>query len=225
MTHNKQKLRGCKSSRLVTGVIKVGDGRGFVVERRQGLRRQRFVLTAAHCLSHLPPPHPMSYLQERTYRALLGPLGLRPTIWAECQFADPVADIAILSGPDEQALSDEAEAYEEFLADKVPLTIGDAPKQGRKRVVLPHGGRLGGSFTVKTEGRGTGRLLSLDGQKWIECRVERRGSGLRVVEEGLVASGMSGSPIMMTDRVIGLISTDILNPVLKDCLPAWFLRR
>jgi hypothetical protein len=200
-------------------------GRGFVVERRQGLRRQRFILTAAHCLPSLPPAHPMSYTEERTYEALLAPLGATPTVWAECQFADPVADIAILSGPDSQALFDQAEAYEEFLANKVPFVIGDAPKEGRERVVLPHGGGLfGGSFTIKTEGLGSARLLSLDG-RWIECRVERRGPGLAVVEESLVASGTSGSPIMMADRAIALVSTDMLNPVLKDCLPAWFLRR
>ena len=115
---------------LAQAVIRVGDGRGFVV----GRRKQRFVLTAAHCLPKLPPAHPMSHTKERTYQALLGPLGAEPTVWAECLFADPVADIAILSGPDNQALFDQAEAYEEFLDDKVPLAIGDAPKQWRKQV-------------------------------------------------------------------------------------------
>jgi hypothetical protein len=87
---------------LTGAVIRVGDGRGFVVERA----RQRLVLTAAHCLPHLPPANPMSHTEERTYEALLGPLGAEPTVWAECLFADPVADIAILDGPDNQALFD-----------------------------------------------------------------------------------------------------------------------
>jgi hypothetical protein len=38
----------------------------------------------------------ISYLQERTYRALLGPLGAEPTVWAECLVADPIVDIAVL---------------------------------------------------------------------------------------------------------------------------------
>jgi hypothetical protein len=203
---------------LTGAVIRVGDGRGFVVERA----RQRLV-TAAHCLPHLPPAHPMSHTEERTYEALLGPLGAEPTVWAECLFADPVADIAILDGPDNQALFDQAEACEEFLADKVALKIGDAPKEGYEQEILSPPGGSSFTLTVKTEGRGTARLLSLDDQ-WIECRVERGERWLSVVEEGLVASGVSGSPIVMADRAIGLISTGGLNPVLKDCLPAWFFR-
>ena len=33
-------------------------------------------------------------------------------VWAECLFADPVADIAVLGVPDEQYLSSEAAAFE-----------------------------------------------------------------------------------------------------------------
>ena len=33
-----------------------------------------------------------------------------------------------------------------------------------------------------------------------------------MVEESLVVSGMSGSPIVMADRAIGLMSTDMLSP-------------
>ena len=143
-----------RTTSLARAVIRVGDGRGFVVERR----RQRFVLTAAHCLPKLPPAHPMSHTKERTYQALLGPLGAEPTVWAECLFADPVADIAILSGPDNQALFDQAEAYEEFLDDKVPLAIGDAPKQWRKQVVLPGGGAFS-SFAETMPGLRLGPLI------------------------------------------------------------------
>ena len=38
-------------------VIAVGDGRGFVVE---GRGEKLCVITAAHCLPHLPPPDPAS---------------------------------------------------------------------------------------------------------------------------------------------------------------------
>ena len=75
-------------------VVQVNDARGFVV----GGNDRRFVLTAAHCLPKLPPAHALSYLAERTHKNLLGPLGGRKTVWAECLFADPISDVAVL-GP------------------------------------------------------------------------------------------------------------------------------
>jgi hypothetical protein len=54
------------------GIIRVGHGRGFVVE---GADSRRLVITAAHCLPFFPPCHGASYLRERTYKTLLGPLG------------------------------------------------------------------------------------------------------------------------------------------------------
>jgi hypothetical protein len=74
-------------------VIAVGDGRGFLIEHAPGPHR---VITAAHCLPHLPPAHPWSYEQERSYLNLLGSLGGKPSIAAECLFVDPIADIAVL---------------------------------------------------------------------------------------------------------------------------------
>jgi hypothetical protein len=97
-----------KDTVALKAIARVAHGRGFVVKRRQ----QRFVITAAHCLPSLPPAHPMSYLKERTYEALLGPLGSEPTVCAECLFADPVADIAVLGSPDNQMLWEQAQAYE-----------------------------------------------------------------------------------------------------------------
>jgi hypothetical protein len=70
-------------------VVTVSDGRGFVVE----LNAARYVLTAGHCLPNLPPAHLASYIEERTFPNLLAPLGKDPTVWAECLFVDPVADI------------------------------------------------------------------------------------------------------------------------------------
>ena len=58
-------------------VVRVGDGRGFVV---QGPRYQKLVVTAGHCLPFFPPCHGASYLEERTYQRLLGPLGAEPTV-------------------------------------------------------------------------------------------------------------------------------------------------
>ena len=55
-------------------------------------------------------------------------------VWAECLFADPIADIAVLDSPDNQELFEQAEAYEALVDSTKPLTIANAPKMGRKRV-------------------------------------------------------------------------------------------
>jgi hypothetical protein len=97
-------------------VVRVGDGRGFIIEhcvkvrplprlrnRRLPMRKwaaRRLVITAAHCLPKLPPACTTSYTHERTYQNLLGTLGGNATVWAECLFVDPVADIAVLGAPD-----------------------------------------------------------------------------------------------------------------------------
>jgi hypothetical protein len=164
-------------------------------------------------------------LEERTWR-LLGPLGAEPTVSAECLFVDPVADIAVLGSPDTQALFEEATAYDELVSVAKPLPIADAPKQCREYVKLLHDGKFGGEFFRDRPGRGVARVLSLDG-KWLDCAIERWGQGLSVEnDKKVVVGGMSGSPILSRDgRAIGLVSTGGLNPVLRDCLPAWFFRR
>jgi hypothetical protein len=177
-------------------VIRVGEGRGFVVEHGYRHERQRVVITAAHCLPFFPLAHPGSYLQERTYRDLLAPLGASPTVWAECLFADPIADVAVLGSPDDQALFDQADAYEQLMAGSTALTIIDAPKMGRERVQ----GFGDYSFEVDTPGSAPAYLF--------------------------VAGGMSGSPILSLDgRAIALMSTGGQNPILRQNLPAWFFRR
>jgi len=92
----------------------------------------RYVITAAHSLPFIPPCHPASYLQERTYQKLLAPLGGEPAAWAECFFVDPIGDIAVLGSPDSQALCDQAEVYRELVeADSVtPLPIAAPGKEG-----------------------------------------------------------------------------------------------
>ena len=82
-------------------------GRGFIVETRLF----RLVITAAHCLPYLPAAHPASHIGERTYRPIIGPLGGQPTVSAECYFVDPIADLAVLGSPYDQALCAEANAY------------------------------------------------------------------------------------------------------------------
>jgi hypothetical protein len=52
---------------------------------------------------------------------MLGPIGSKPIVGAECLFADPVSDIAILGPPDNQTMSDHAAAYEALLEGATPL--------------------------------------------------------------------------------------------------------
>jgi hypothetical protein len=103
-----------------TAVITVGEGRGFVVEAEHN----RFVVTAAHCLPSIPPP--FSSTDELTYPNLLGPLGaVNLTIWAECCFVDPVADVAVLGEPDNQEALEQWTAYNDLVEQAVPLAVSD----------------------------------------------------------------------------------------------------
>jgi len=134
-----------KSLPDVSCVVKVGDGRGFVIEHRWKLpelstiivkrcklrprrfAKSRLVVTVAHCMGEgLPPAHPASFSEERMYR-LLGSLdGSNHDIWAECLFVDPVADIAVLGRPDDQAFGQEADAYCALTGDVSAVGIDQA---------------------------------------------------------------------------------------------------
>lgn len=73
---------------------------------------------------NLPPSHAGSYLEERTFPKLIGPLGGKPSVWAECAFVDPVADLAALVPPDSQALGEEAQDFESLMETVQPLPMG-----------------------------------------------------------------------------------------------------
>jgi hypothetical protein len=119
----KKKAKSEEFENAKRAVIRVGDGRGFVVMGDT----KHYVVTASHCLPELPPPYPASFFHERTYPKLLGPLGEEPQVWAECLFVDPVADIAVLGEPDNQALYEEWEAYSHLMPDS-PLAAADTPQ-------------------------------------------------------------------------------------------------
>ena len=106
-------------------VLKVGEGRGFVVAPKWSLSREQYVITAAHCLPSFPPRISFSYPWERIYRKLLSPIGRRRSVSAECVFVDPVADIAVLGSPDNQQFDEEANAYEQLLETMKPLAVSD----------------------------------------------------------------------------------------------------
>jgi hypothetical protein len=185
-----------------TAVVAVGAGRGFVVNSK----RDRLVVTAAHCLPFFPPCHGASYLEERTYKDLIAPLGSNPAAWAECLFADPIADIAVLGSPDNQELFAEAEEYEALVESTTPIAIADAPKES------------------------CAWLLSLD-QKWFRCTIQIVNDGRLWVSnlERPVVPGMSGSPIILDDgTAIGVValaafsrSLECPNPRLVHDLPGW----
>lgn len=189
---------------IQNAIVRVGGGRGFYI----GDERRPLVITAAHCLPHLPPPHSASKAEERSYADLIGSLdGAEREICTECVFVDPIADVAILGEPDGDRFYDEWEAYNAFFEDRPALTIGtlDHPTQGW--------------------------LLTLNGE-WIEVAVDITKSrtwlslpSLSRATHDAIARGTSGSPILLGDRrVVGLISAgNMLNPALVQCLPARLL--
>jgi len=216
-------------------VLKVGDGRGFVVDL--GNRQGRAVITAAHCLPQLPSCHLARYPEDETYQALLGHLGDSSSVWAACRFVDPMADLAVLIAPDSQVLHNEADAYDELLAQFDPLPIADAPVMGRETITVGGGAitidgqtRTSSKYEIERETAGVGpvHLCSLDG-RWIGARVSRRHGWLWVEPGSVVIPGMSGSPILSPEgAAIGVCSTggdDVCQcPVLVDKLSAELLR-
>jgi Trypsin-like peptidase domain len=195
-------------------VLRVGDGRGFVIEPKDRWQK-RLVVTAAHCLTapigvraestdwpQLPPAHGMSYTEERLYPRLLGPLGRKPKVAAECLFVDPVADLAVLCSPDSQELSEEADAYDALVEAAVPLAIGTLSFT-IPRHSLPDGTEFPGQAEAESEAW----LLALNGH-WFRCRVKSiEGRSLHISDAAEdIRGGMSGSPIVAPDgRAIGIV--------------------
>jgi hypothetical protein len=210
---------------MVNAVLKVGDGRGFVVECDY---LGRVVITAAHCVAHakradrtegLPPCHLAREWYEETYPALLGPLGTEPTVWAVCLFADLIADIAVLGQPDNHELLDQADAYDQLVNDMEALAIADAPAQGVEVKTIGDD-----QFETRTPGKGPARVLSLDGH-WLDGQVSRKHAMLVFEPEELIINGMSGSPILdASGAAIAVIACNLRNPVIIECLSAYLVR-
>jgi hypothetical protein len=107
---------------------------------------------------------------------------LHATVWTECLFVDPIADLAVLGAPDGQEMCDENNQYEALTRAMTPLRIAKA-----------------GEDTPAF-------LLSLD-LRWFARRVKNIGGTLWITQAKTVG-GMSGSPIIDKDgRAIGLVCT------------------
>ncbi len=197
-----------------SAVVAVRDACGFIIEALlPNSVSGHFIITAAHCLPHLPPADAASDTKCRTYQELVGRLDKRPPkVWAECVFADPVADIAVLERPDDQALKEKAKAYDELIKLAEALPIADAPEEG------------------------PGWLLTLD-RKWMACEVQNVGRLWIFKAAKPIVGGMSGSPILNSDgAAIGVVCCSSggeqidqhtdggPNPSLTDALPGNLLR-
>ncbi len=207
-------LKKTIQAKAKSGIVAVGAGRGFVVQA--GV--ERLVITAGHCLPSFPICASISTTDERTYRELIGPLGKKPKVWAECLFADPISDIAVLGSPDGQVFWDDVAAYEELVDAAEPISITDLPKRRR----APTSVKSLADFPCAR-----GWMFSLDGS-WIECTVGHNRS-MCWIEAGAdkIQGGMSGSPILADDgRAMGVVvTTEGPHPRLFDNLPGWLLRR
>ena len=209
-------MKATPADALIGAVVRVGNGgRGFVI-KAPGYAfpdEDRLIITAAHCLPQLPPAHPWMHLEEKTYCRLIGALGDELTLWAECIFADPICDIAILAGPDNQAVPDAADAFNEFIGSLQEVLPVRAPSTQNQR----------------------GWLLTLD-RTWAPCRLAKHGRALWITESAGIEGGMSGSPILDDEaNAIGVVSTSAgteaedntkggLEPCLSEVLPAWLTR-
>jgi Trypsin-like peptidase domain len=198
-------LRGERA--MTDAVVQISTGgRGFLVGARE-----RYVVTASHCLPRLPAPDPGAYLAQRTFEALLGPLGGACDVWAECVYADPVADLAVLAAPDAQHFASEARNYARLVGQRTPLRVAALPlaRKGKSEAA---------------EWQGAGRLFSLEGQ-WFECRLRATPRALWIGDKAQAfAGGMSGSPIADADgAALGVLCTTGANPILVQHLPRWLL--
>ncbi|MCK1417646.1 trypsin-like peptidase domain-containing protein [Bradyrhizobium sp. CW4] len=182
---------------LTSAVVRVGrGGRGFIVGTK-GLAR--YVVTAAHCLprSRYPRPNLANGSKQLAFSQIIGPLGSKPTIWAELQVLNLIDDLAVFGELDDEVFSEEYAKLTD-----TAMKAGVPPHQ----VEMP------------------GWVLSLD-CRWVPCTVQS-GDRLLHISKAKIENGMSGSPILnAAGAAIGLISTGSTNPSLADCLPPWIWRR
>ena len=211
---------GGRMHQWLKAIVAVAGGRGFVIE----IRGERHVVTAGHCLPTLPPCAAFASSAEKTYPRLLGWPGDEPLVPAECVFADPVADLAVLGPPDRRELPEQFSAYRKLVDAAEPL-----PVEG----VAAHVSSQAGGSHPRQQAGGEAFLLSLDGH-WFGCQVSRQGRGLWIAKAAEAIRGGSGSPIVTPAGIaVGVLCTASSaegftsggpNPELMAHLPGWMLR-
>lgn len=167
-------------------------------------------------------------------------MGEQLSVSCECLFIDPIADIAVLGSPDNQALGDQAEAYEALVEAATPLTIAEPPSKPTAEEVAELKElekRWGATGQVQRADRECPAfMLSLNNQ-WFLCRVRHAPNGMLMVFDAAekIAGGKSGSPIIAADgTAIGVVCLGEEsggrddreggpNPRLMGNLPGWFL--
>ena len=200
-----------KAPTFPDSVLRVGEGRGFMLGDDDS--GDRFIITACHCLPHLPPAGP-TYIEERIYQSFVSRLGEDRRVSVECLFADPVSDIAVLGQADPQSCAEEAIEYSRFDEGiQQPFRIGDASDEITHDI--------------------DAWLVSLDGHLF---RCKMRGACIHQAAED-IAGGMSGSPILGNDgRAIAVLTNgrgiveercreSDRSPFLTKQLPGWILER
>lgn len=177
---------------LKEGVVRVGHGRGFLVAGFHEV----LIITAASCLAKGSAASDAS--PESHSKALVGPLHVTPGVIADCLFADPFADLAVLRCPNEQSHPHQANAYEHLVAGASTFMVDACLAR-----------------QAQDEVRREGLVLSLEGQ-WQPCRIScRTGGPLQItMTEGHLHPRMAGSPILsLSGGVLGVISgggTDLI---------------
>jgi hypothetical protein len=187
----------------------------------------------------------MSFTEERTYQNLLGRLGEEPSVWAECVFVDPIADIAVLGEPDNQELSEQAEGYGALVGAVTPFTITEPPGKPIAEEIehvcdyLPEHIDRDTAIRKWVMHECPARLLSLDNQ-WFPCTVKYLPAHALIIENAShgIMGGMSGSPIVAEDgTAIGIVCLSEggpeddrdtkggPNPRLMNNLPGWLLKK
>ena len=190
--------------RLKSGVITVGQGRGFVVE---GVG-ERLVITAAHCLPFPPAGPALVRARGAHLRAASRPPWRGAPRVGGVSLVDPIADIAVLGSPD----NPHADVYTALMWTATALSFGN-PARHPVNFWAP------------------ARLLSLDG-RWFSCTIRHIGGPLWITNAAeRVHGGMSGSPIVgEAGTTIGVVCTTTSpregdpNARLSANLPGWLLR-
>jgi hypothetical protein len=198
---------------------------------------ERVIVTAAHCLPFVPPANRASFSEERRYENLLAPLGKRPTVWADCLFVDPVADLAVLGSP--HSSPSQGEAFDTLVKKALPLRLSTAIfKRSRDTFQAWHSEERQRQLDLQKSSKGQFAKPSsppktemdtyvrpLNGQ-WRSIRAVIAMTGITFVEkEDITEPGMSGSPILdETGGVIGVVGISGTWPqATVFCLPGWML--